>query len=238
MKLEICIDSLEGARTAIANGADRLEICGSLDLDGISPSLGLVSLLAKEKNIEKFVMVRPRPYDFCYTDQDFETMKEEIRTLKSYDIDGFVFGILKTDGTIDLERTKILVDLCSPKKVCFHRAFDYAQGGDESIKDLISMGVVRILTSGRKEKAIDGCAYLRSINKKYGKDIEIMAGSGVSYKNIEEIYRKTGIENFHLSGKKPRTTAMTYLRENPLYQDLSYPDPSLIKKAREAIDKL
>lgn len=238
MKLEICIDSYESFINAKEAGANRVEICSALDLDGISPSVGLVSKISKEKNIEKVVMIRPRPYDFFYNDYEFEMMKEEIRIYKDFDIDGFVFGLLKKDGRIDLARTKELVELSRPKEVTFHRAFDYSKDGEEVIDDLIGIGIKRILTSGKSPTAIEGIELLSRINHKYGKQIEIMAGSGVNYSNIEEIYRKSGIENFHMSAKNKRKTEMVYLKEAKLYQDIGFSDRSLIRKAKETIEKL
>ncbi|WP_308655022.1 copper homeostasis protein CutC [uncultured Anaerococcus sp.] len=238
MKLEMCIDSYESFLNAKVAGADRVEICSALDLDGISPSVGLVSKVSKEKNIEKFVMIRPRPYDFSYNNEEFETMKEEIKIYKDFDIDGFVFGILLKDGRIDLEKTKELVELARPKEVTFHRAFDYSKDGEEVIEDLIEIGIKRILTSGKRATAIEGIDLLARINLKYKDKIEIMAGSGVNYSNIEEIYRKSGIENFHMSAKNKRKTEMTYLKEANLYQDIGFSDRMLIRKAKETIEKL
>ena len=65
-----------------------------------------------------------------------------------------------------------------------------------------------------------------------------MAGSGVNYSNIKEIYRKSGIENFHMSAKNKRKTEMVYLKEAKLYQDIGFSDRSLIRKAKEIIEKL
>ena len=238
MKLEICIDSYESFINTKEAGADRVEICSALDLDGISPSVGLVSKISKEKNIEKVVMIRPRPYDFFYNDEEFETMKEEIKIYKDFDIDGFVFGLLLKDGRIDLERTKELVELSRPKEVTFHRAFDYSKDGEEVIEDLIEIGIKRILTSGKRATAIEGIDLLARINYKFKDKIELMAGSGVNYSNIKEIYRKSGIENFHMSAKNKRKTEMTHLKEDNLYQDIGFSDRLLIRKAKETIEKL
>ncbi|MDO5047619.1 MAG: copper homeostasis protein CutC [Anaerococcus sp.] len=238
MNLEICIDSLESAKNAISAGANRLEICNSLDLDGISPSVGLVSLISKYKDIEKFVMVRPRPYDFCYSDDEFEVMKEEIRLFKNFDIDGFVLGILKPDGRIDLRRTKILVDLAKPLKVVFHRAFDYSLDGFEQIPSLIDMGLVRILTSGKKAKAYEGIDLLKKINETYGDRIEIMVGSGVDPNNIGFFYKQAHINSFHMSASSMVKSKMDYLKGHSLYKDIRLADKSLIERSRQAIDKL
>jgi len=40
--LEICIDNYDDALIAIEGGADRLECCSRLDLDGLTPDIGMV----------------------------------------------------------------------------------------------------------------------------------------------------------------------------------------------------
>ena len=39
---EVCVDSLEEALKAEKNGANRIELCGRLDLDGLTPSRELI----------------------------------------------------------------------------------------------------------------------------------------------------------------------------------------------------
>lgn len=50
---------------------------------------------------------------------------------------------------------KHLVYLAYPKRVCIHSAFDYSIDGEEIIEELIDMELKRILTSGKKPKAIE-----------------------------------------------------------------------------------
>lgn len=44
--------------------------------------------------IPVFVMIRPRGGDFLYSQEEFEVMKEDVKTLKDVGADGMVFGIL------------------------------------------------------------------------------------------------------------------------------------------------
>lgn len=93
MKLEVCIDSYDSMISAVVAGADRVEICSALDLDGLTPSIGLVRL-CEEFDIEKYVMIRPRPGHFTYDGLEIAQMKEEIMAFKDMKIHGFVFGVL------------------------------------------------------------------------------------------------------------------------------------------------
>lgn len=230
MKLEICIDSYQSYLNAKKAGADRLEVCSSLGLDGLTPSVGLVSLI-EDSDLEKFIMIRPREGNFTYSDQEFDQMKREIEIFKNYKIDGFVFGILDQERRLDLVRMKELIDLASPLPCSLHRACDYAIDFEEKMEDIIDLGFVRILTSGQKDKAIQGLDLIANLQKNYGDRIEIMAGSGVNYSNIEEIYQKTKIQNFH-------TSARIKAKSDPGFMDYFVGSYDLIKKARLAIDKL
>ena len=42
--LEICIDSCFGIDAAVEGGADRIELCSSLEYGGLTPSLDVLKL--------------------------------------------------------------------------------------------------------------------------------------------------------------------------------------------------
>ena len=239
MKLEICIDSLESFDNAVAGGADRVEICSALFADGLSPDLGLVSYACKNDKIEKFVMLRPRDGDFTYDEKEIKQIKQAIKAYKKYPIDGFVFGAIKGDGHLDLNLLREIVELAKPYPLVLHRAFDYSKDGAQVIDQLIDMGIIRILTSGKMSTAAEGIELLSHIQEKYGDKIEIMAGSGVDASNIREIYEKTSISNFHMSGRVKKENKITYK------SDLELPTKGKfvtsykrVKEARKVLDSL
>lgn len=238
MKLEICIDSFDGMVGAYFGGADRVEICSALTADGLTPDVGLVDICCEYEDIEKFVMIRPRPGHFTYDAYEIGQMKASIMAFKDKPIDGFVLGVLDSDGRLDIEIMKELVYLAFPKKVVLHRAFDYSKDGEEKIEDLIKMGVDRILTSGKKPKAIEGLDLIKGLQEKYGDRIEVMAGSGVSHENIREIYEKTKIENFHLSARDTGQTEISYDNFGGSFDDYIFTSSGLVEMARLAIDDL
>ena len=51
-------------------------------------------------------------------------LKEDIIACKELGVDGIVSGVLNEDNTIDIERTKELIELSKPLPFTFHRAFD------------------------------------------------------------------------------------------------------------------
>lgn len=245
-EIEVCVSSLEMAMETEKGGADRIELCANLFEGGTTPSAALIKMAKDSLKISTMVMIRPRGGDFCYSDIEFETMKNDILYCKSLNIDGVVLGILNSDGTIDKERTKQLVELSHPMKVCFHRAIDMTKDYLQAFKDILECGCNRILTSGGENKAIDGVKNIEEIIKESGDNIEIMVGSGVSSENAKEIYNKTGVRHFHLSAKIIKPSKMEYhnpkvsmggIKEVPEY-DIIYTDPEKIKAIRKVLDSL
>lgn len=201
--LEVCCGSFEDVYFAQLGGADRVELNCALSLGGLTPSLASLIKCKKELNIPVICMVRPRGAGFCYRDKDLEVIFEDAKLFLEYGADGLAFGFLNEDFTIDIENTKKMITLIHSynKEAVFHRAFDVALDIDASIKTLIDLKVDRILTSGKEKNVCIGQDNLAYLQKHYGDQIEILAGSGVKEENISELATNTGIKQFHSSAK-------------------------------------
>jgi copper homeostasis protein len=81
--LEICVNSVAGARAAATAGADRIELCSALVEGGITPSLGLIrqaraaldsssssSGQSRSTRTKLMVIIRARGGDFVYTEEE------------------------------------------------------------------------------------------------------------------------------------------------------------------------
>ena len=104
-ELEVCIDSVASGIAAERGRADRIELCGSLELGGITPSLSLFEQVRRQVTLPLFVMLRPRFGDFCYSEEEFFALQAEAERFTAAGADGFVLGILRPDGTLDCKRT-------------------------------------------------------------------------------------------------------------------------------------
>jgi copper homeostasis protein len=195
--LEVCAGSLTSALNAQAGGAHRIELCDNLDEGGTTPSPGVIIQAVRLLTIPVFVLIRPRPGDFIYSDAEFGAMKEDILFCKTHGAKGVVLGILKADGSVDTERTGELVELARPMKVTFHRAFDLTAEPFQALEDIISLGIERILTSGQASNAIDGADLIKQLNNRSNNRIIIMPGSGITEKNVTELIRITGAMEIH-----------------------------------------
>ncbi len=184
MIIEVCAESYEYALKAENAGADRIELCKDLHLDGLTPNYETAKRTIDTLDIPVFILIRPREGDFIYSDEEFELMKQDIVKFKEMGCKGIVSGILNSDKSIDIKRTKELVELSRPLEFTFHRAFDIIINPLKEIEKLIEIGVDRVLTSGQKNKAIEGLDLLLELKNISKNRIIIMPGGGIKKNNI------------------------------------------------------
>jgi copper homeostasis protein len=214
MKLEICAANIESALNAQIAGADRIEYCDNLWEGGTTASFGLIKSLRKELNIELFVLIRPRGGDFLYSTIEFESMLEDIKTIKNLGVDGIVSGVLKKDASIDQEKTSKLVEATYPLPFTFHRAFDMSNNLFESMEEIINCGASRILSSGGANSVSEGLEILKTLNDLASDRIIIMPGAGINLENFELIKQKSQCKEFHLSAKKLKYSEIFHDNKN------------------------
>lgn len=198
-KLEIACFNLESALVAQENGADRVELCAGIEVGGTTPDSELVKQARENLTIDLYVMIRPRGGNFVYSEAEFNQMQVEILALKELKVNGFVFGILKDDKTINGEQNKILVDLSKPFPCTFHRAFDEVENPSKALEQLIDCGFKTILTSGQAQNVTEGINCLTELVSKANNRITIMPGGGLRSTNIETIQQNTKAVFYHSS---------------------------------------
>lgn len=203
--LEIACFNPESAIVASEAGADRIELCDNQDVGGTTPSPQWLADVKARVNIPVFVMVRPREGGFTHPDFEVEQMVADIDRLKS-NADGFVFGILKQDHRIDVEKTSMLVRKAQPLPCTFHRAFDEAPEPFEALEAVIATGCSAILTSGGAPTVDGGVEVLRNLVEKAEGRVDIIPGGGLRLQNLSHIRRLTGACTFHSSALAPDAT--------------------------------
>lgn len=229
MKLEICANSYRSAKNAQEAGAYRIELCQELSIGGLTPSYGLLKQVIEIIEIPIFVLIRPRGGNFVYSDVEFEIMKTDIQLCKDLGCHGIVSGVLNSDKTIDLKRTKELVELSKPLAFTFHRAFDELENAKEALGQLIELSVERVLTSGQQATAELGIGLLQELNEISKGRITILAGSGVSAVNANK-FKAIGLKEIHASASSQ------FEENNSLFSmPLTYSDPQKIKAILDAI---
>lgn len=198
MLLEICASNYQSAINAQEAGADRIELCENLATGGITPGHELVERVLKELSIPVYILIRPREGDFVFSDKEFDEMKQKIRSYKEMGCHGIVSGVLNNEKTIDLDRTKKLIDLTNPLPFTFHRAFDEIINPYEGLESLIDIGASRILTSGQASSAEEGIELLKSLLVASNNRIIILPGAGIQPDNCS-LFNQKGFKEIHAS---------------------------------------
>lgn len=243
--LEVCVDSVESALAAQEGGADRLELCGHLSIGGVTPSPALVEEVLSAVEIPVNVMIRPRFGDFCFTQPEKRILLREVELLKDTGVKGLVLGALLPDGRLDKEHLAACMSMGGPKlSYTLHRAFDLCRDPFEALDTAMALGFDTVLSSGQRDKAPEGLELLRDMASYSGDRIAIMAGSGVSVKNMEAL-AGAGIRNFHFSAKTDRPSPMIFRRPGvpmglPMADEYtrSYADREIIAQAKALLQSL
>lgn len=251
--LEVCVDSTASALAAKRGGADRLELCADLIVGGTTPSLTLVQQVKAETGLPVRALLRPRFGDFCYDSYELAQMEQLAAELVEAGVDGIVTGVLTPEGALDAgamqpiyaAARKAAEKAGRPVACTLHRAFDVCADPFAALETARSMGLCTILTSGQAASAPQGAALLRQLTERAGKDVEILAGAGVSAQNIPVLAAQTGVRAFHLSGKQVLQSRMTFRHEGvpmglPGFSEFEVWQTSEanVRAARQALDSL
>lgn len=194
---ELCAETLQACLAAGDGGADRIELCSALSEDGLTPSHGLIRSAVERSGLPVHVLLRPRSGDFFYSNEEFALMQDDLLHARSLGAKGFALGVLLADATVDIERTRKLVELASPLEVTFHRAFDLVPSLSQALEDVIAAGCGRVLTSGGERDVVAGAAKLANLIEQAGDRIDVAVGGGLRISNAASVAQATGARHFH-----------------------------------------
>lgn len=203
MVLEVVLENVAEALTAQKYGAKRVEICGALDLGGITPSAGIIKECLRLCTMEVHVMIRPRSGGFCYSDVEKQVMYKDIEECASLGCVGVVFGLLDEKGNIDTENTSFLSRHAKTLglEVTFHRAIDFSNDIFIALEEVISTGADRILVAGHPEGVSKGHEVLKKLKQAAAGRIQIMAGGAVSPDDMQELI-EADLDAVHINIRK------------------------------------
>ena len=179
LQLEVCVDDAAGLTEAVAGGADRVELCAALAIGGLTPTAGLMALAAGCAQ-PCYPMIRPRVGDFVFTSAEVGVMRADIRTARAIGLTGVVLGASCPDGRLDEAVLSALVAEAAGLDLTLHRAVDLTPDVDEAVELAISLGFMRILSSGGARVAGEGVVRLARMIKIASGRLSVMPGSGVS----------------------------------------------------------
>lgn len=212
LTLEVCCADLQSVHAAIEGGAQRIELCKALELDGLTPSQEMMAE-AIGMGIPVQVLIRPREGNFVYGTDEIRIMQRDIRLAKRLGANGVVIGALKADGSIDEEAVRCLVAEAEDMSITFHRAFDVCARPMEALEQIVSLGCHRLLTSGQAPSAEQGIPLIKRLVEQAAGRLIIMPGAGVNPQNASRILSLTGATEIHGSLRQDGHTSPELVRE-------------------------
>lgn len=205
MIFEWCTDGLEDLQKAQEMGVRRIELCGALEVGGLTPTLSVIKRTRAIFNGSIYMMVRPRPGGFEYDSRELQLMEADIMTAAENGVDGVVFGCLR-DGQYHTVANIRLLKLAKEAgmRCTFHRAIDVATNPIHIAKAAANDGFDFLLTSGGTPTAIGGRKNIaKMVEETRSSGLRIIAGSGVNGGNAHELLRN-GIHGLHMTSRKQK----------------------------------
>ena len=196
IRLEACVDSVEGMLAALAGGADRIELCSALEVGGLTPSSGQMRKAAVLP-LPVHALIRSRAGDFCFCADEIGAMIEDIRTAGEVGLAGVVIGVARQDGTLDVEVLSRMVEAAGPMSVTLHRVFDLVPDFERAVEEAIELGCDRILTSGGAVDAPTGVDTIAKIAGMAAGRIGILPAAGITAKNVMPLLCRLPVKEIH-----------------------------------------
>jgi copper homeostasis protein len=200
--LELAVQDVRGAQTALAVGAARVELCAALGATGgLTPSVGLIEAVVAV-GVPVHVLIRPRAGGFVYGADEMAVIRRDARAAVAAGASGIVIGALTETSAIDVDALRSVIECVDPSvvEVTAHRAIDVVPDRRAALDLLVDLDVTRVLTSGGAPTCAEGLAELGAMVDHAAGRIQIMAGGGVRIGDIAAV-AATGVDAIHLSAR-------------------------------------
>ena len=223
--LEVIARHAADAERAEAGGADRLELVGSMDFDGLSPEPRLVEQVRQATALPIRVMLRLRE-GFGTDGGEVVRLKGLVTAYAAAGADGLVLGFLNAHTEVDVDVvSEVVAD--SDQPWTFHRAVDSCISTDRAWRELRRLpGLDQVLTAGSARGVSEGLDELvRRVRADDFARRVVMAGGGLLPEHVPWLVR-AGVRAFHIGSSA-----------HPLGSWKAYVDPDLVGTWRTLIDE-
>ena len=113
---------------------------------------------------------------------------------------------------------------------------------ERALEEIIDLGFARVLTSGQAPSAEAGSSKIAALKMQAGKRISIMAGAGITPKNVASLIKNSGVEEIHASARSLKKSEMNISSEATMGSadaadgSRLATDPVIVAAIRKAID--
>ncbi|WCC80349.1 copper homeostasis protein CutC [Cutibacterium equinum] len=220
----ICLHENDAKRAA-QGGADRIELVGTMDDDGLAPSPELLARTLSVVDIPVRPMMR-LDSGFRAGPRRRDEMVHLLSTYRDLGADGPVLGFLDEATGVDIETVTELTEGWSGWT--FHRAIDNSLEPDKAWVQLLTLPRLdQVLTAGSPRGIEHGLDDLISRAEANPRVAElIMAGGGLRPEHVPWLYR-AGVRAFHIgSPARPQGSWKAWV------------DADLVRSWRDLLDRL
>lgn len=199
LPVEICLGADSPLRLArevrlcARAGVSRVELCGRMDLAGLTPSPHSLQVARRAwgPGPGLLAMLRPRGGDFEYSSGELRAVERALVACARAGADGVVCGVLRR-GRLHLPALR---RLCAQARglgleLSLHRAFDALANPSEALEELAELGVRRVLSSGGVwgdgTPATANLAALKALHERAGR-LELVLAGGLDAAAVPEL---------------------------------------------------
>lgn len=195
--LEVIALHASDAARAEAGGADRVELLGTMDHDGLSPEPIEVERVRRATSIQIRPIVRLRE-GFSTDGGEVTRMKGLISSYLDAGADGIVLGFLNAYSQIDVGVVGELLDAVDAPAT-FHRAIDHTLNRVKAWQALLGFDTIdQVLTAGSARSVEHGLDELITSAQQHAQIARlIMAGGGLRAEHVPWLVR-AGVRSFHI----------------------------------------
>lgn len=220
----ICLHEND-ARRAAEGGADRVELLGSLDDGGMSPTPEVLARTLSVVDVPVRPMLRLRE-GFGTDGAELVRLRGLLDTYLDLGADGVVMGFLDPLTGVD---TQVMTDLADGSfRWTFHRAIDHTLETDRAWRAVVDLpGLDQVLSAGSPRGVEHGLDDLITRATHDPRVAELlMAGGGLAPDHVPWLHR-AGVRAFHIGG--PARPQRSYR---------AWVDAALVRSWRDLLDSL
>ena len=196
--LEACVETLSEAKNAVKLGANRIELCSHLDLDGLTPDKKTIIDVLEKINVPVKVMIRPREGNFIYNENDVKLMESSIVFCKNNGVSHIVLGVLNKFNTIDTRLMSRLSEISKPMDITFHKAIDHTVDIEKQLEVLCSLGTIKsVLTAGGRGSLLANRDSAKMLLDRFSTRINFILAGSITKSNLKMVHNEFQATQYH-----------------------------------------
>lgn len=198
MIIEACVENLEEALIAEQGGANQIELCARLDLDGTTPDSALVKACLQQLSIPVKVMIRPRGGDFVYSPAEIQEMHNSIQAYQSLRARHFVIGMATEDNHLHISQVQEICAAFPKASFTLHKVIDQVADPLSAVSALNQIpNLQSILTSGGAATAMEGADQIMAMRAALAPQKEIIAAGKITANNLHTVQQHIPVDAYH-----------------------------------------